>query len=119
MKAYQVHDGEPGEHSEMVFAHSAQEAKKVAYRVNDLGCDGFTDMRATRLPEMDRFLAHGSASAYVESRNGILRRAGWSTDGDHLCCQCDLATMDGDFPLCAECERCAECGHEEGCREAA
>jgi len=54
LKAYTVHDGRPDENAVLVFARTVQEAKKLGYQWNDVGCDeGFFSVRANRLMSMD------------------------------------------------------------------
>jgi hypothetical protein len=114
LKAYMVHDGEPSEKAALVFARTAQEARKLGDGWNDVGCDGFLTVRANRLPEADKFAREGEG-AYVEHKTSTLRQAGWHVDGDDTCGHCGLAEMDGDFPVCEECDACPDCGHMDDC----
>ena len=115
LKAYMVHDGEPQENALLVFANTGQDARKAGYGHNYVGDYSFLDVRARRHPDADSLVRDGAQDAYVEHKLPVLRQAGWQLEGDCRCCHCDLATMDGDFPLCPDCERCSECGHEEDC----
>lgn len=51
MRAYIVHDGDPGEGAVLVFAATARQARVMGFGVNDLGCESFLDMRAEWLRE--------------------------------------------------------------------
>lgn len=44
-----------------------------------------------------------------------LRDLGFYFEGDSICASCSLYTMDGEYPICDECECCDECGHDDGC----
>jgi hypothetical protein len=44
-----------------------------------------------------------------------LREHGFAGEEDARCDCCDLATMDGQWPLCEVCNRCDECGHADDC----
>lgn len=104
-----------------VFANSYREAKKTVWAkgtniVDE--CDAeYTDLRLTRAKEHDH-LAVGN-EPYVADDSKVLREMGWGYEGDSRCSACGGATLEGEFPLCDECECCAECGHDEDCSEGA
>jgi hypothetical protein len=114
MKAYMVHDGDPSEKAVLVFARTAQEARKIGNGWDDIGCDGFLTVRAVRFPGADKF-AHPDKGSYVERKTATLRQAGWREEGDYTCGHCGLAEMGGEFPLCEECDACPDCGHADDC----
>lgn len=119
MKAYMVHDGDPGENAALVFARTAAQARKLGYLHNDIGSDGWITLRTERKPDADRLIPADVNEPYLVTDTRVLREAGWSIEGDMLCASCGLATMDGEFPLCEYCEQCAECGHADDCPPAA
>ncbi len=54
MKAYKAWDSEAAEnYSTVVFAHTAQEAKKIAFSTETCEDAKYTDIRVRRFPEMD------------------------------------------------------------------
>jgi len=114
-----VHDGNPGENAALVFARTAAQARKLGYLHNDIGSDGWITLRAERKPDADRLIPADANESYLVTDTRVLREAGWSCEGDLLCASCGLATMDGEFPLCDDCEQCAECGHADDCPPAA
>lgn len=118
MKAYMVHDGDPEENAALVFANNAQEARKIGYLHNDIGSDGWITLRVKRKPDADRLIPADTNEPCLVTDTRVLRDAGWSCEGDLLCVSCGLATMDGEFPLCYDCEQCEECGHADDCPQA-
>lgn len=46
---------------------------------------------------------------------GPLRLMGWRCPGDDCCGSCGLYSMDGDVPVCEECDNCKECGCYKEC----
>ena len=62
--------------------------------------------------------APSEQSPHVERRRTAERSAGYSCPSDARCDCCDLAEMDGNFPVCSECGLCESCAKEEGDCEA-
>ena len=75
----------------------------------------YMQLRVRRDKSLD-ILAGGLPAGVVRDQS-VLRSMGFSVDGDPMCAACGLYTMDGEFPLCPDCEQCAECGHAEDCEE--
>lgn len=101
------------------FAQNLQQAKQLIWKYGDVheDCDSeYIYLRVVRRPEHDdMFGKDGRKDAHVVTDRAIYREMGWSVECDEHCDGCGLATMDGDFPLCDECDMCAECGHEDDC----
>ena len=119
MKAYMVHDGDCAANAALVFANTAVEARKLAYLHNDIGSDGWMTLRVERQFQADELIPADASEPYLVTDMRVLRDAGWSMEGDPYCALCDRATMDGEYPVCGECEQCAECGHADDCSEVA
>lgn len=67
MKAYMVHDGDPGEGCILAYAESASRAKAVAMKSGWL--DDYICMVAIRKPEFDKY-SNGS-ERYIETNNEL------------------------------------------------
>ncbi len=111
LKAYMVHDGEPGEEALLVIAGTAREARNCAW-------DSLTDCefilaKADRVTHADEHIAGLPAGIVHDIR--IQRLCDWRTEGDSSCDGCGLYTMDGQFPLCEDCYMCEDCGHHPDC----
>lgn len=116
LKAYMVHDGDPGEQALLVFADNGQKARVVGNGVDDIGCEGFLTVKAERRKDLDKHLRKDAAKPYVEQRRGVLRLAGWRWGGSEDCIICDLNGCDDpQFEPCEECHQCPECGHAADC----
>lgn len=116
LKAYVVHDGDPGEHALLVFAATGQEARVTGHGHEDMGKDGFFSVRAERRKEHDPLVRPEATKAYVEDRLETLRVAGWQFEDGTTCPCCGLSDCDDDrWRACDECEYCPECGHEADC----
>lgn len=101
------------------FASDRDEAKRLMWKYGDLSedCDGdYMNARVIRRPEHDSlFGKDGKKDAHVVRDQALLREMGWMMEGDERCSWCGLATMDGEYPLCQDCETCSDCGHEHDC----
>jgi hypothetical protein len=75
----------------------------------------YTRLRVRRDQPLD-ILAGGLPAGVVKDQ-AALRSMVFSVEGDNTCASCGLYTMGGEFPLCPDCEQCAECGHAEDCEE--
>lgn len=107
-------------HVEACVAHSHAEAKALMWRSGSQiqeECDHrYVDMRVQRHQGGDSITYHYREPSMV--RREHKRALGWFCDGDSQCQNCELYEMDGDFPVCEECEQCTECGHADGCSQA-
>lgn len=115
LKAYMVHDGEPEEKAVLVFAANAAEARRAGHHQDGIGDEGFFTLRANRLPAVDHLDRSEHGLFYIETKAAILRQAGFHSDGDDSCAHCGLYEMDGEFPICEECDSCPDCGHMDDC----
>lgn len=102
------------------IATSHREARKLLWAGSDNlreECDWrFTDMQVGRRKEHDHLVAKiDRKEPHVIHDTSITRLMGWWCEGDRRCASCDLAEMDGDFPVCEHCEQCPECGHADEC----
>lgn len=112
---FKVYTDDTEDGSELVWAIDATQAIEVA-RKGPL----FSELEDTELYARDIEPLDGTAPAagtdpHIENRDRVLREYGWSCDGDDRCESCGLATMDGAFPICADCETCEDCGHAADC----
>ena len=118
LRVYQVHDGEPSESCVAVVARNAREAKRLGYLYGDIGCEGWTEMRAVWLraaplpPGVD-----GPGVVAWESGHEIsrwYRARGWH-EGNHLpdCEGCGLYQFDSipESWVSPETGLCGECMH--------
>lgn len=108
MKAWIVHDGDPTEYADLVFAGSESKAidisKQHPWSVIEWQCDEQA-WKADRLPRAD-----GKQSTEGLCQDDyLMREMGWRCDGDGICGTCGLATFDGRFPVCESCGQCNEC----------
>lgn len=124
MRCYFAGSKYPGDHVyvEACFAYSHREAKALMWREGtelQHECDGnYFDMKVRWHSDFDSMAAkHGITEPCVIRDDGIQRDMGWSIDGDSRCANCNLATWDGEYPLCEHCEQCEECGHHTECQE--
>lgn len=102
-------------------ANSVKEAKAVLWNDSDVrdACDGdYFNLRVRRKRSLDSVAREYQEPIGIIRGLGTLRAMGFWTEGDPACIACGLYTMDGEFPLCPDCEQCAECGHAEDCEEA-
>jgi hypothetical protein len=115
LKPYLVLTYEPEDGSELVWAFDEASAIQAARKSSYL----FTDLEEEEILVEPEKLIPGteptSTEPHVEQRVAIERRYGFSHEGDDHCECCGLASFDGQFPVCLECERCADCGHTEEC----
>ena len=82
-------------------------------------CDGdYMQLRVRREQPLDFYVRARALKPGVVRSTAVLRVMGFSVEGDDTCAYCGFATMDGEFPLCPDCEQCDECGHAEDCEEA-
>jgi hypothetical protein len=116
LKAYMVHDGDPGQHALLIFAEKAPQARIMGYGVEDLGCDGgWLSMVAKRRPDLDAYADQQALKPYIAPL-AVMRQAGWTSEYGHQCSCCGLDDFDRDeWAVCSECDRCPECGHEDDC----
>lgn len=117
LKPFRVYTDEAEDGAELVWAADAAAAVTVAKSgplFSDL--DEETELYAGIEDVIPGTLPAAGTSPHVEARDRVLRQYGWSYEGDRRCDDCDLATMDGAFPLCVDCDRCTECGHADDCR---
>ena len=101
-------------------ADSVKEAKALLWNDSDVrdACDGdYYNLRVRRARQYDIIARAWSLEPGVVRNSAALRAMGFGIDGDPACVSCGLYTMDGEFPLCPDCEQCAECGHAEDCEE--
>lgn len=75
----------------------------------------YTRLRVSRERRSDIVARAWSLETGVVRNSAALRAMGFGIDGDPACVSCGLYTMDGEFPLCPDCEQCADCGHAEDC----
>lgn len=123
LKCYSAGSLNPGGVHSVVavcLATSHREARKLLWAGSDdlrEECDWkFIDMQVGRCKEHDGLvLTIDRQEPHVIHDTAITRRMGWWCEGDKHCAACGLAEMDGDYPVCEHCERCAECRHAEGC----
>lgn len=122
MKCYFAGSGNSCDHSyvEACFANTAKEAKtfmwKNSFWLSD-ACDGdYMDLRVSRKKEHDGLFDSTNSVPYLIKEDKVLRQIGWHVEGDDICGRCELAAMDGAFPVCEECYSCTECGHEDACK---
>lgn len=101
MKAYQVcADNTDG--SIVVFAENSNQARYYGCRTDELDYEGYMNLRAYRLPKIDKFYQEGKA--YVnwdeddEIRDILIKEYGW-------CC------------LEPQYENCMRCGSEHCCEQ--
>lgn len=95
------------------FAENSRQAKKLMWKYSELSeaCDGeYTEERVNRYKDYDHHLESEKTEAYVVTNTEILRQMNWRVDGDSSCSTCGLYEMDGEFPVCEECEQCPDCG---------
>ena len=121
LKAYAVWEGDDesrAEYSELVFAFTWREARKLAWRKPyGGGFDEYISIRVNRVPEGDG-LAVGD-KPYVNADAAVYRSAGWQSPDGYSCSSCGLDDLNEDrWRVCGECFNCPECGHEEGCENA-
>lgn len=116
LRAYMVWCGDDPVESgaALVFAPTARAAKNIGWRSCSFDAE-FIHTETQRMPELDHLLDPVATEAYYVTDEAVLREAGWHSEGDSMCAACELYTMDGRFPLCPDCDYCAECGHEEDC----
>ena len=101
-------------------ANSVKEAKALLWNDSDVrdACDGdYCNLRVRRERQHDIVARAWSLGAGVVRNIDALRAMGFCIEGDRPCVGCGLYTMDGLFPLCPDCEQCADCGHAEYCEE--
>lgn len=121
MKCYFGGAREPSEYSFLTacFAGDRKEAKRLIWNYGEVAedCDhDFMELRVIRMPEHDKLFGHDDRDdAHVIRDDNLLREMGWMCDGDERCGGCGLATMDGKFPVCDECDMCDDCGHDDDC----
>jgi hypothetical protein len=113
MKAYQVSGCCPEEYAVLVFANSDEEARRLGYTVPDLKEEvenGLLEVRIARDHEIANY-EESVTTPRVEQDNKILRRYGWSMDGEDRCECCDMAAMDiPEYEVCPDCMQCKSCG---------
>lgn len=91
----------------------------MGHGVEDLGCEGFFNMRAERRADLDQYLRVDADTPYVASLE-VMRLAGWTCEDGHECSCCGLNDFDRDkWAACSECDRCPDCGHEDDCSQKA
>jgi hypothetical protein len=118
LRAYIVHDGDPGEHALLVFAATGQDARVIGNGTEDIGCEGFLNVRAERRESLDMYVRQGTEKAYVEQQLETLRVAGWQFENGASCPCCGLSDCDDDrWRACGECEYCPDCGHDDDCTQ--
>lgn len=107
---------------EACFARNATEARALIWRegrrIKDECENRRSDLRLQPRPDLD-FLAdkHEIFEPRIVWEDKILRDMGWRVDGDEQCAHCERFSLDGLWPVCEECDRCSECGHEDGCQD--
>lgn len=102
-------------------ANSVKEAKAMLWNDSDVrdACDGdYYALRVRRARQYDIIARAWNLETGVVRNSAALRAMRFGIDGDPACVSCGLYTMDGEFPLCPDCEQCADCGHAEDCEEA-
>ena len=115
LKAYTVCEGDNGsEYSELIFAATAKEAKKEAWKHPGFsGFEEYLQLRVKRYPKADH-LAGETAGCCSDWR--VLRLLEWSCEDGNACSECGLNDFDRDeFRVCWDCDKCPECGHEDDC----
>ena len=95
----------------LVWATNEAEAASLGRTVLLPDADSDAEITVDREPLVDGF--GPPPSPVVESRDRWLRAYGFSAEDDDICDACGLASMDGAFPVCPDCECCEECGHQE------
>ncbi len=113
LRAFQVHDGEPCEGATLVFARTKREARSIGYVYVDVP---FIDVEVDEIREP----APSAVALLVGEPRAVhdrasIRQFGFRCMEDPVCDCCDLAEMDGAFPLCGDCDLCEECGHRDDC----
>lgn len=121
MKCYIAGSANPQEYDwvEACFANTSKEAKafmwKNSHRLPD-ECNGeYMELRVNRRKDHDKFFDQSKTEPYIVSDNKTLREMGWKIEGDDTCCGCGLAEMEGEFPVCEDCDYCEDCGHDDEC----
>jgi hypothetical protein len=115
MKAFAVYEKDMYHRAaELVFANTAQEAKKLGYG-GDCCCDThWHDVRVKRVPDADKLCKRDTP--YVVGDVETLRAAGWQCEDGRSCKHCGLNDFDDDrWRVCDECDACIVCGHDDDC----
>jgi hypothetical protein len=94
----------------LVFAPTLETAKHFAWDNGGFECDSIDDLTVERLEGCDFLLREDRNETYIERETYTLREAGFYSEGDEKCDECDRFTMNGEFPICEHCDRCEECG---------
>jgi hypothetical protein len=110
--AYQVSDeGDFGDREAvLVFAPTVEKAKHFAWDNSRFECDSIDDLTVERFSDCDFLLREDRKETYIESDSATLREAGFYSEGDYQCAECERYTMGDEFPICEHCDRCEECG---------
>ncbi|UDL04021.1 hypothetical protein [Marinobacter sp. CA1] len=94
------------------FAPDIKEAKRLIWNSGEVAedCDHeYFEMRVVRSKEHDNLFGRdGRTDAHVIQDAAVLRDMGWMCYCDEHCACCGRATMDGEFPVCEECDSCSE-----------
>ena len=115
LKAFMVYEKDLADVGcELVFANTAQEAKRIGFG-GDCLCDTrWHDARVKRLPAADEYADNG-LPRIVES-TAIMRALGWQCEDGGTCGNCGLNDFDeAEFKVCDLCDRCPDCGHSADC----
>lgn len=100
----------------LVVAHTAKEAKRLGY--NCLDNAEFLKIKVRRIFKGIKTYDKPTVLSWDDPEDlKVYRAHGHFFEGDSCCASCGLYTMNRQFPLCFECEFCAECGHDKGCKE--
>jgi hypothetical protein len=122
VKCYFVGSAKPYdyEYVETCFANSAKEAKKFMWQHSHVirdECDGeYFNIRVSRKKDFDNLCDKDKNEAYIVKDNKTLRQMYYHLECDDFCISCGLASFEGEFPVCPECENCDECGHDDACK---
>jgi hypothetical protein len=129
-KLFLVDTGYGAEHSELVVAETAHQARVLGMHMTDLEPDSYGDENEYKAREVacyylsDEKIPQKKIDSFDwgtvsdgKTNEGFRREVGFAVDGDNRCASCGLADMDGEFPICDECGQCEECGHDEDCEE--
>lgn len=124
-KLFIVDDGCPEDIAELVVAETPRQAEIICRHFGDLEYDGLFDVTEVvhwycsnrKIPQIDIDSRDWGLVNDCKANNKFRREVGFSCDGDSRCDTCGLADLDGEFPVCPECNQCEECGHEEDCEE--
>jgi hypothetical protein len=125
-KLYIVDDGWPEDCAELVVAETPKQAEAICKHYGNLDCGNVFDVTEVtnwycsdkKIPQIDIESHDWGLVTDCKANNKFRREVGFSCDGDARCDSCGLADLDGEFPVCPECNQCVECGHDDDCEEA-